>query len=92
MKPGAALAIIAVGAIMAFAVRVHHSGVFSWQSAGWVLIVAGVAGLLLPYLLPRRQWVRRIVRPRNAHQQPIGHTAAHRDAPSETITEEYYEE
>jgi len=51
MKPAAALAVIAVGAILAFALKAP-GGVISWSSAGWVLILTGIAGVLLPYLTP----------------------------------------
>lgn len=47
MKTGAGLALIAVGAILAFAVK----GSPSWLNvhiAGWVIMIVGVAGLALP--------------------------------------------
>jgi len=72
MKPMPALALIAVGAILAFAVRAP-GGAISWSSAGWVLILTGIAGVLLPYLLPQRySWVRRVTRRRAERRQPVG--------------------
>jgi hypothetical protein len=63
MKSGAGLALIAIGAILAFAVTAHPSGL-NVQAAGWVLIVVGLAGMFVP----RRGygWLRRrmVVRPR----------------------------
>jgi hypothetical protein len=81
MKPMPALALIAVGAILAFAVRAP-GGVISWSSVGWVLILTGIAGVLLPYLLPQR-WVRRRVTRRNGDRRmPVGWTFRRRPSPS----------
>ncbi|HUL27144.1 MAG TPA: hypothetical protein VLW44_15415 [Streptosporangiaceae bacterium] len=74
MKPMPALALIAVGAILAFAVNAP-GGVISWSSAGWVLILTGIAGVLLPYLLPQRSsWVRRVTRSSGDRRMPVGWT------------------
>jgi Domain of unknown function (DUF6458) len=68
MKTGAGLGLIAVGAILAFAVTAHPSGL-NLQAAGWVLIVIGVAGMFVPrrgygwlrrrMVIPRRSVVSR---------------------------------
>lgn len=68
MKTGAGLALIAVGAILAFAVTAHPSGL-NLQAAGWVLILVGLAGMFVPrrgygwlrrqMVVPRRTVVRR---------------------------------
>jgi hypothetical protein len=72
MKPMPALALIATGAILAFAVNAP-GGVISWSSAGWVLILTGIAGVLLPYLLPQRySWVRRVTRRSGENRMPVG--------------------
>ena len=47
MKTGAGLALIAVGAILAFAVT-GNTSVFNIHTAGWVLMLVGLIGLLLP--------------------------------------------
>ncbi len=47
MKTGVGLAVIAVGAILAFAVTTNTS-VFNLHTAGWVLIVVGVLGIAIP--------------------------------------------
>jgi hypothetical protein len=47
MKTGTGLAVIAIGAILAFAVTANTS-VFNLNTAGWVLIVIGVIGLAIP--------------------------------------------
>ncbi|HEY6279727.1 MAG TPA: hypothetical protein VIX86_25750 [Streptosporangiaceae bacterium] len=59
MKTAPALALIAVGAILAFAVHADLR-FFSFQIAGWVIMLAGIAGLVIP----RRGygWVRRVTR------------------------------
>jgi Domain of unknown function (DUF6458) len=52
---GASLAFIALGAILAFAVRAELNGV-DIQTVGWILILVGVIGmaLTLMYARPRR--------------------------------------
>jgi hypothetical protein len=59
MKTGPALALIAAGAILAFAVHAHLRS-FSFQIAGWVIMLTGIAGLVIP----RRghSWLRRVTR------------------------------
>jgi hypothetical protein len=62
MKIGSGLAVICVGAILAFAVTTNTS-VFNLHTAGWVLMLIGIIGLLLPDRtygwLGRRMQVRR---------------------------------
>ena len=60
MKFGAGLALIAIGAILAFAVTANTS-VFNVHTAGWVLMIIGVIGIALPRAT--YGWVgRRVVR------------------------------
>ena len=47
MKTGVGLAVIAVGAILAFAVTTNTS-VFNLHTAGWVLIIVGIIGIAIP--------------------------------------------
>lgn len=47
MKTGVGLAFICVGAILAFAVTTNTS-VFNLHTAGWVIMLVGVIGLLIP--------------------------------------------
>jgi hypothetical protein len=56
MKTATALALVAVGAILAFAVTAQPS-FFSFHVAGWVLMLTGAAGVVIP----RRGygWMRR---------------------------------
>ncbi|MHB1596493.1 MAG: hypothetical protein ACYCO9_08725 [Streptosporangiaceae bacterium] len=58
MKTAPALAVLAIGAILAFAVTAQTPYI-SIQIAGWVLIFTGAAGLLLPRR--GRDWLRRSV-------------------------------
>jgi Domain of unknown function (DUF6458) len=47
MRTGVGLAVICVGAILAFAVTTNTS-VFNLHTAGWVLMIIGVIGLCVP--------------------------------------------
>lgn len=47
MKTGLGLAVIAIGAILAFAVTTNTS-VFNLHTAGWVLIIIGILGIAIP--------------------------------------------
>jgi hypothetical protein len=47
MKTGVGLAVIAVGAILAFAVTANTS-VFNLHTAGWVLMIIGIIGIVVP--------------------------------------------
>ena len=67
MKTGTGLAVIAIGAILAFAVRTNTS-VFNLHTAGWVLMIIGVLGMAIP----RRGygWVGRRLFVRQARWRP----------------------
>ena len=67
MKTGAGLALIAVGAILAFAVTTNTS-VFNLHTAGWVLIIVGIVGIAIP----RRSygWVGRRVLTQRSRWRP----------------------
>ena len=72
MKTGSGLALICIGAILAFAVT-GNTSVFNMHTAGWVLMLIGLVGLLLPSRttgwLGRRLLVRR--------SYPSGRARAH---------------
>jgi Domain of unknown function (DUF6458) len=59
MKLGTGLTIIAIGAILAFAVQSSPSWL-NIQIAGWVIMLTGVVGLILSRQ-DYRQWLRRVV-------------------------------
>ena len=67
MKTGVGLALIAIGAILAFAVTTNTS-VFNLHTAGWVLIIIGLVGIAIP----RRGygWVGRRVFTRHTSWRP----------------------
>jgi hypothetical protein len=67
MKTGVGLALIAVGAILAFAVTANTS-VFNLHTAGWVLMIIGVIGIAIPR--SGYGWVGRRVRTRRVRWQP----------------------
>jgi hypothetical protein len=69
MKTGVGLALIAIGAILAFAVTTNTS-VFNLHTAGWVLIIIGIIGIAVP----RRGygWIGRRVITRRSRWRPAG--------------------
>jgi hypothetical protein len=73
MKLGSSLALICFGAILAFAVTANTS-FFNLHTAGWVLMLIGVIGLLLPNRtagwLGRRLLVRRSYPSRRVERIP----------------------
>jgi ABC-type transport system involved in cytochrome bd biosynthesis fused ATPase/permease subunit len=72
MKTGTGLALIAIGAILAFAVTANTS-VFNIHVAGWVILLVGLAGLFIP----RRSyaWVNRRFVQRRSRTWPSGRRA-----------------
>ncbi len=61
LRTASGLALIALGAILAFAVKGHPS-FLNIQVVGWVIILTGLAGMLVPragYAAVRRRIVRR---------------------------------
>lgn len=93
MKTATGLTLVAIGAILAFAVSAHPSWL-NLQAAGWVIMVVGVAGIFIPR--SGYGWVRnRVVirRPRAALTAPDVVVRAENGRPPATETvEEYYEE
>lgn len=72
MRTAPGLALIAIGAILAFAVTSSPS-FLNLQIAGWVIMLTGVAGIVVPrrgYGWMRRQVVVR--RPRGVAMEPRG--------------------
>jgi hypothetical protein len=85
MKIGSSLALICVGAILAFAVTTNTS-VFNLHTAGWVIMLIGVIGLLLPGRtagwLGRRLLVRRTYPGGRVEQIPVAPYVARNQGPS----------
>ena len=71
MRTGVGLGVIAIGAILAFAVTANTS-VVNIHTAGWVLMLVGLAGILIPRRtygwLGRRVLVRRRIVPGTAEE------------------------
>jgi hypothetical protein len=67
MKTGTGLALVAIGAILAFAVTTNTS-VFNLHTAGWVIMIVGILGIAVP----RRgyAWVGRRLFVRQARWRP----------------------
>jgi len=74
MKTGAGLALICVGAILAFAVT-GNTSFLNVHTAGWVIMIVGVAGLVMPRRsygwLGRRMLVRRTYPGGRVEQLPV---------------------
>jgi hypothetical protein len=78
MKTATALTLMAVGAVFAFAVDAHFS-FLNLQAAGWILLLLGTAGLVMP----RRGygWLRRqLVVRRGPDGRPVA-SFGHRNVP-----------
>ena len=74
MRTGIGLAFVCVGAILAFAVTANTS-VFNLHTDGWVIMLIGVIGLLLPRRsygwLGRRLLVRRTYPGNRVEEMPV---------------------
>jgi hypothetical protein len=69
MKTATCLALIAIGAILTFAVTAHPS-FLNLQVAGIVIVLTGVAGLFLPK--PSQGWLHRRTILRRGPRGPVG--------------------
>jgi hypothetical protein len=79
MKTATGLALVAIGAILAFAVKGHPS-FLNIQIVGWVIILTGIAGMLIP----RRGygWMRRrMVLRRGPAGRPVVHRVEEKQFP-----------
>jgi hypothetical protein len=79
MGIGVSLAFIAVGAILAFALRVDFSGI-DIHLVGWILILVGLASLAFTY---------RYTRPRRRAGRVVGADPAYGDEPGTVVREEH---
>ena len=69
MKTAVGLAVIAIGAMFAFAVTTNTS-VFNLHTAGWVLMIIGIAGIAIPR--SGFDWIGRRVFVRQTRWRPRG--------------------
>ncbi|MFD0899443.1 DUF6458 family protein [Actinomadura sediminis] len=79
MGIGVSLAFIAIGAILAFALRVDLSGV-NIQMVGWILILVGLISML---------FTLKYTRPRRAAGRVAGADPAYGDEPGTVVREEH---
>jgi hypothetical protein len=68
MKTATGLTLVAIGAILAFAVHAHLR-VLNLNVVGWVIILAGLAGIFMPH--SGYGWLRRRVLVRRTPQGPV---------------------
>jgi len=79
MKTATGLTLVAIGAILAFAVR-GHPGFLNIQVVGWIIILTGIAGMFIP----RRGygWLRRrMVLRRGPAGRPVVHHVEEKQYP-----------
>jgi Na+/proline symporter len=70
MGIGAGILLIAIGAILAFAVNWHISGL-DLQVVGWILMIVGIFGVVLFFTFwNRRPSARRVVAERSVYDDP----------------------
>ena len=51
MRIGGSLVLIALGAVLAFAVKVNDTHGFNVNTAGWILMIVGAIGLLVSLVM-----------------------------------------
>ena len=70
MRLGTAIVLLALGAILTFALRVDVSGV-DLQVVGWILMIVGALGIVLELAVwgPRQ---RRVTRTTDGYAEPAG--------------------
>ncbi len=90
MKTATSLTVIAIGAILAFAVTASPS-FLNVQIVGWILVITGVIGLALSR--NHREWLRRtvIVRGSPDNSQASRRRAPRRRAPRQLVSAESVE-
>jgi hypothetical protein len=80
MRLGASLVLIAVGALLRFAVTVHHSHGFDIHAAGVVLMIVGAIGLIVTAI-----WMSTRRRTDVIHHSPAGSSrTTYSEAPPST--------
>ncbi|MFD2091744.1 DUF6458 family protein [Blastococcus deserti] len=82
MRLGTAIVLLALGAILTFALRVDLSGV-DLQVVGWILMIVGALGIVLEVAVwgPRS---RRRVTHTEGHDAPVGGGPVRRTTTDET--------
>jgi len=88
MGIGFSIFLIAIGAIIAFGVD-HQLSWLSLAVVGWVLMLAGISGLVLTlYFWSRRRQTTNVVEERRYYDgRPVSPSAAQRTRPTEPLPE-----
>ena len=81
MTIAAAILLIVVGAILTFATNVHVQGV-SLDIVGWILMIAGVAGLILSFF-QEAIWAER------TRRREVGREEERREVPPREVPPRY---
>jgi Domain of unknown function (DUF6458) len=73
MGIGASIALFALGAILAFAVTTNQVGAINLDVVGWILMIAGVVGLVVTVLIwgPRRRRPADVVEERRVYDDRL---------------------
>jgi hypothetical protein len=86
MGIGVGIFLIVVGAILTFAVDATVSGL-DLNVVGWVLMLAGAAGLVFFFYFSHRRRAPREVMTEHRGYDDTGHVLSRRRAPREVVTE-----
>ena len=70
MGIGVGIFLVAIGAILTFAVHWHIAGL-DLHVVGWVLMLAGLAGVILFFAFWHRRGTGRVVSQRQTYQEPV---------------------
>ena len=73
MGIGASIGLFALGAILTFAVTTNQVGAVNLDVVGWILMIAGVAGLVMTALVwaPRRRGRADVVEERRVYDDRL---------------------
>jgi hypothetical protein len=80
MRIGLSLLLIAAGAIMTWAVSIHHTHGFNIHDAGIILMVVGGIGLVVTLI-----WMATRSHTDVVHQTPVGTSRTRYSSPSEPM-------
>jgi len=83
MRIGGSLFLIAVGAVLAFAVNKHVNGV-NIHTIGWILMIVGAIGLLVTFA-----WMSTRRRTDVVHRGPMGTTGTTYVTPNDPMDAPY---
>jgi len=79
MRIGGSLVLIALGAVLAFAVHVNDTHGFNVNTAGWIVMIVGAIGLLVSLILMSTRRRTDVVQ----RQDPMGGSRTTYSAPAD---------